>query len=326
MMGPAIYVLTFVVAVPALFGGDAYVMGLFVNALIIAGVALAWAQLAHLGGMLSFGHSAFAGVGGYASALLCMRYGVSPPLAIVTGGFAALASSAIALPALRLRGPYFALSILAYSGILRVIATEAQPLTGGAAGLSPIPRLPTFVGIDFSGKLPSYFIVVAIISLFLCGYAAIRRSPVGLALVAMHDSEDATRVVGVNSTFLKALMLLLSAFMTGLIGAFNAHVINFLEPEYAFGGSWVVVPMIAAVFGGYRTLFGPVYGAVILDLAGQLLFKRVMPIGHEMVLGVLLVAMVSLDAAGLLAVASRWTDLILAKRTDAVGWTRADGR
>jgi branched-chain amino acid transport system permease protein len=319
MLGIFIYVGGFLVAVPAIFGGDAYVMGLLVSSLVVAAIAAAWAQLANLGGMHSFGHSAFFGVGGYVSAIVSMRYGVPVPLAILIGGLGAVVSSVVALPALRLRGPYFALSILAYCGILRVITTETHGLTGGAAGLNPIPRLPLIGGFDFSSKLGSYFVILAIITVFLALYAVIRRSSYGLALVAMHESEDAARVLGVNSTLLKACMLLLSAFMTGITGAFNAHVINFLEPDYAFGGTWIVIPMISAVFGGYRTIFGPIFGAVALYLLSQVLFKNVMPTGHEIILGVLLVAMISFDATGLIPAISRLTERWFGRRLGAIG-------
>src|ERR1019366_1910054 len=110
----------------------------------------------------------------------------------------------------------------------------------------------------------------------------------------------ATRAVGVNSVLLKAAMLFLSAFMTGVIGAFNAHYINFLEPDYAFSGQWTMLPIVAAIFGGYRTITGPLLGALVVYLADQLLFKEFMPIGHQMVLGVLLGAMIVLAPRGLL--------------------------
>ena len=123
----------------------------------------------------------------------------------------------------------------------------------------------------------------------------------------MHESEDATRVVGVNSTLLKALMLVVSAFMCGLVGAFNAHYINFLEPDYAFSSVWVTLPIVAAIFGGYRTLTGPVIGAVAVYLVDQLVFKAIMPSGHQLVLGLLLVAMVLLSPDGLLSIARNMT-------------------
>ena len=102
-------------------------------------------------------------------------------------------------------------------------------------------------------------------------------------------------------------MLVVSAFMCGLVGAFNAHYINFLEPDYAFSSVWVTLPIVAAIFGGYRTLTGPVIGAVAVYLVDQLVFKAIMPSGHQLVLGLLLVAMVLLSPDGLLSIARNMT-------------------
>jgi len=143
--------------------------------------------------------------------------------------------------------------------------------------------------------------VLTLVLVFVAIYARLRSSHVGLALRAMHESEDATRVVGVNSVMLKLAMLMLSAFMTGLVGAFNAHYINFLEPDYAFNASWAVVPIIAAICGGYRTLLGPLVGAVTVYLVDQLVLKSLLPTGHQIVLGMLLVAVIIVSPAGLTA-------------------------
>jgi branched-chain amino acid transport system permease protein len=287
-------------AVPLTLSGNHYVMSIIVAALVIGGVALSWALLGNLGGMISFGHSAFFGVGAYVSALASMRLGVPVLPAMLLGGAGAAAASIAMLPVLRLRGPYFALAILAYAHIFRIIATEWTSLTRGAGGLANIPVLPTLAGYDFSGKAGAYLIILTIVVAFAFIYAAIRASHYGLALRAMHDSEDATRVVGVNSTLLKAAMLMVSAFMAGVVGAFNAHYINFLEPDYAFHGLWVTLPIVAAIFGGYRTIAGPIAGAVFVSLADQLLFKELLPTGHQLVLGVLLVLMIVLSPNGLM--------------------------
>ncbi len=286
------------VGVPLALEGNFYVIGLLVAALTIAGVALAWALLGNLGGMVSFGHAAFFGVGAYVSALLTMQ-GWPVFLAMLMAGFGAAIASVATMPALRLRGPYFALAILAYAEIFRILATEMKWLTGGAAGLLSIPRLPEVFGYDFGSKIGGYFVILTIVLLAAWGYDAIRRSHYGLALKAMHDSEDATRVVGVNSTLLKALMLVVSAFITGVVGAFNAHYINFLEPDYAFAGSWTSLAIVSAIFGGYRTVTGPLVGAVFIYLIDQLVFKEWLPHGHQIVLGALLGLMILFSPGGL---------------------------
>ena len=94
-------------------------------------------------------------------------------------------------------------------------------------------------------------------------------------------------------------MLLVSAFMCGVVGAFNAHYINFLEPDYAFSAGWVTIPIVAAIFGGYRTITGPLVGAVVVYLVDQLFVKNIMPTGHQLVLGVVLVAMIIASPDGL---------------------------
>jgi len=289
------------VAVPLVFGSDNYVMSLVIASLVIGGIALSWALLGNLGGMVSFGHSAFFGVGAYASAVLTMQHGVPVFLAMLLAGVAAIVSAIFMLPVLRLRGPYFALAILAYAHIFRILATEWTSVTGGSAGIANIPRLPTVFGIDFGSKTGNYLVILTIVLVFAAIYDMIRRSPHGLALRAMHDSDDATRVVGVNNTLLKGLMLLVSSFMCGVVGAFNVHYINFLEPDYAFSTLWVTIPIVAAIFGGYRTITGPLVGAVVVYLVDQLVVKSIIPTGHQLVLGVVLVAMIITSPDGLLA-------------------------
>lgn len=291
--------------IPLALSSHDYLMGLMVAALTIAGIAVSWALLGNLGGMVSFGHAAFVGVGAYTSAILTMKFGLPIFIGLVFGGIGAAIASLLTMPALRLRGPYFALAILAYAEIFKILATEMSDLTGGAGGLLSIPRLPVFLGIDFGGKVGGYFVMLNIVTLSLITYHLIRKSTYGLALKAMHDSELATRIVGVPATYLKAIMLLISAFIAGCVGAFNAHFINFLDPDYAFSGEWTIIPIVAAIFGGYRTLTGPVLGALVIYLSDQLIFKNLMPQGHQLILGALLGGMILFSPAGLLPVLKR---------------------
>ena len=288
--------------VPWLFAGNLYLMSMIVAALTIGGIALAWALLGNLGGLVSFGHAAFFGVGAYASALLVMKAGWPIPITLLAGGACAALAAVLVLPALRLRGPYFALAVLAYAHIFRIVATEWKGLTNGAGGIGNIPRFPVVSGYDFASKTGAYWIILSLVLAFALIYRRLRDSYPGLALRAMQHSEDATRAVGVNSTLWKMLMLFLSAFMTGVMGAFNAHYINFLDPDYAFSGLWTMLPIVAAIFGGYRTITGPLIGAVVIYLADQLVFKELMPIGHQIVLGALLAAMILFAPEGLLSV------------------------
>lgn len=290
---------------PVALGVGNYVLGILVSALVLSGLALSWALLGNLGGMVSFGHAAFFGVGAYASALAAAKLGLPVALAIPFGGLLAAVSALTMLPTLRLSGPYFALAILAYAQIFRILATEATSITGGASGLQRFPGLPTVFGIDWSTRTGSYVLVLAVVVVFALVYVSVRRSHVGTALRAIAESEDATRVVGVDSIRLKAWMLLLSAFMAGVFGALNAHVIGFLEPDYAFAGLWSVIPIIAAVFGGYRTVLGPIFGAVLIYLFDQMVAKSLIPVGHQILLGILLAVMVLIAPNGVAGLVGR---------------------
>ena len=297
----ALYVL-----VPFVLRGNLYLMSLVVASLTIGGIAVAWALLGNLGGLISFGHAAFFGIGSYASAILVMKTGWPIFPAMLAGGIFASLAAILVLPALRLKGPYFALAVLAYAHIFRIVATEWKALTGGAGGIANIPRFPVLLGFDFASKTGAYWIILSLVLAFAVIYFYVRNSDYGLALRAMHDGEEATRAVGVNSLLLKAMMLFLSAFMTGMVGAFNAHYINFLEPDYAFSGLWTMLPIVAAIFGGYRTITGPLVGAVVVYLLDQLVFKAIMPIGHQIVLGAMLGAMILWNAGGLLPAIAAW--------------------
>ncbi len=136
-------------------------------------------------------------------------------------------------------------------------------------------------------------------------YDAVSRSTYGLALRAMEESELATRAVGVPSVRLKAAVLLGSAFFTGLMGALNAHVIGFLEPPYAFSGDWTLLPVVGAILGGYRTLWGPALGALAMFLSDQILFKALLPYGHQLLLGVVLGAVILLRPDGIASLLPR---------------------
>ena len=295
-------------AVPLLFG-DQYWMSTLIAALVIAGIAVPWAMLAALGGLVSFGHAAFFGLGAYASALLTMKLGWSVLPAMLAGGVAATLSSILVIPALRLKGPYFALAMLAYAEIFRIVVTEAERWTGGAGGLLGIARLPSFslfgATFDLSSKIGSYLVVLTMVCLSVCIYAWLKSSVYGFALAAMGESEDATKVLGVHTTLLKVVVLGLSAFLTGLIGAFNAHSINFLEPDYAFAGTWSLLPTVGALVGGFRYVTGPVLGAMFVYLCSQLLFKPLIGHGHEIVYGILLVIVVLVSPEGMLSLFSR---------------------
>ena len=185
--------------VPFAFAGNLYLMSMIIASLTDrrhrTRLGTSWKS----GRIGKFGHAAFFGVGSYASALLVMKAGWPIGVSLLAGGVCAALAAILMLPALRLRGPYFALAVLAYAHIFRIVATEWKGLTNGAGGIGNIPRFPVVFGYDFASKTGAYWIVLSLVLIFALIYWRIRESHAGLALRAMHDSEDATRAVGVNS-------------------------------------------------------------------------------------------------------------------------------
>ncbi|WP_297322210.1 branched-chain amino acid ABC transporter permease [uncultured Bartonella sp.] len=299
--------LILVVIIMPFFLNDYYLMTM-ISSLVIAGLALSWAMLSNLGGMTSFGHSAFFGIASYATTIFSIRYGIPIFLAIPFAGVIASLSAVLMLPIIRLSGSYFALAILAYAQIFNTIAVELPELTNGSAGIASIPPLPEIFGVDFSQRFGAFFLMLAIILVIVLIYSLILKSRSGLALKAISESEDACLVVGVNAVKLKFFILLLSAFIAGIIGAFNTHIVGSINPDDAFSSNWSLLPIIAAIFGGARTLWGPVIGAVVVYLFDQIVAKEFFAIvfntsvGHQIILGIILALLILIAPNGLLSI------------------------
>lgn len=299
--------LVLIIGVTPFYLNDYYLMTM-ISSLVIAGLALSWAMLSNLGGMTSFGHAAFFGIASYATTILSMRYGLPIFLAIPFAGVVASLSAILMLPIIRLSGSYFALAILAYSQIFYTLSVELPELTNGSAGISSIPPLPKIFGVDFSQRIGAFFLMLLIILAIVLVYNLILKSKSGLALKAISESEDACLVVGVNVVRLKFYILLLSAFIAGIIGAFNTHLVGSINPDDAFSSNWSLLPIIAAIFGGSRTLWGPVIGAVVVYLFDQIVAKEFFAavfntsVGHQIILGILLAVLILIAPNGLLSI------------------------
>jgi branched-chain amino acid transport system permease protein len=227
-------------------------MSLLVASMVIGGIALSWALLGNLGGMISFGHAAFFGVGAYTSAVLSMKFGV-PVLLPAAGrrrcidcstGDAAGAAPARSVfragdPGLRPHLPH---------------PRHGMEFDDRRRGrLSNIPALPTVLGLDLSSKIGAYFVILLIVALFALAYSAAARQPLRHR-PARHARERGRHPRGRRQQHrAQGHDAAAVGLHGGVVGAFNAHYINFLEPDYAFSALWVTIPIVAAIFGGYRT-------------------------------------------------------------------------
>ncbi len=270
-------------ALPYLVGGD-YALYVAGTACLFAILALAWALPAWFG-LYSFGQAAFFGVGAYASALLAMRAGLSPWLALAGAGAAAAAVAAgLGAACLHLRGPYFSLATLAAAEILRAIATNWEGLTEGAQGIVGIPALPPVslgpLWLDAASRPGAYGVaLIALVVLFVAA-GILEDSPAGAAWAAIRENEERAESLGVPAFRWKMLALLLSAAATGLAGALYVHMLRHLDPATGFHPQFSVMPLVMGFLGGVEHRAGPVAGALGLYLLNELVLQRWLPTAH----------------------------------------------
>ncbi|MGO9571246.1 MAG: branched-chain amino acid ABC transporter permease [Desulfomonilaceae bacterium] len=299
-------VLGIVLIIPFVLSFNPYYVSIFISALILGSVSIAWNLLAGVCGQVSFGHAAFFGIGAYASAILVTKCGWDPYTSMLGAGlFGVLGSLLIGLPAFRLRGPYFAMAILGFAEVAKLVTVNLTWLTEGSQGIMNIPPLPAihlgFLTLDFhiSRTTNYYMAAMLMFAIYLTVYF-IRRSNAGLAMSAVHGDEETAAGIGVHVVKTKALALAVSAFCTAIMGAYYAHYVRFLSPDTAFDGSWSVMPIVASLFGGMQTLIGPMAGALVITGLDEFVFKRFFETGHKLFFGLLLAVVIVWVPTGLL--------------------------
>jgi len=244
---------------------------IFIIALVgltaIVGVGLN--VLLGLTGQISFGHVAFYAIGAYTVGILTTKAGVNfwaaLPVAMVISGIAGLA---LAVPALRIRGPYLAMVTIAFGFVVEQGAVEWSGLTGGWNGLLGIPP-PSVFGYEFSER-DTTLLIVALMLASLWLYARLAASPWGLGMRALRDSEVASQSIGLDPVLIRSAAFVISAVAAGLAGGVFASISSFISPEsFPFFQSILFVLVVMA--GGAERVLGPVVGAIIVVLVPELL-------------------------------------------------------
>jgi len=246
----------------------------YLTVLIVAGfhtiLTLGLNLLMGYAGQISLGHAAFYGIAAYATGVLTARFHWPVPAAIVAGIVLVLAVAAgIAVPTLRLKGHYLAMGTLGFGIIVYIVLNEATDLTGGPSGLTGIPKL-ALGGISLASDLSFYYVVWGVVLLLFLLAQNLVRSRLGRALRAIHTSETAAAVLGVDTERYKIGVFILSAVYAGVAGVLYAHYVTFISPgSFGFHASVQFVTMV--VLGGMGSLWGAVAGAVFLTALPEFL-------------------------------------------------------
>jgi branched-chain amino acid transport system permease protein len=214
-------------------------------------------------GLLSFGHAAYFGMGGYITGYAAKAWGVPPELAILMGGaVGALLGVPFGWLAIRRTGIYFAMITLALAQMVYFFCLQA-PFTGGEDGIQAIPRGTLFGMFDLTSDLTMYWLVAGV---FLAGFLLVHRivhSPFGQVMKAIRDNEPRATSLGYRTDDYKLVAFVLSAGLAGIAGGTKALVFNIAtltDVLWTMSGEVVLMSLV----GGLGTIFGPVVGAAVI--------------------------------------------------------------
>ncbi|MDY6953552.1 MAG: branched-chain amino acid ABC transporter permease, partial [Thermodesulfobacteriota bacterium] len=277
-----VMVLVLVLAILPLFMETSYcllvlnVIGL--NTMVVVGLNL----LVGYAGQISMGHAAFYGMGAYVSAVATTNMdlyawsfpwlpGWSLPWLIIvvamllTGAVAYL----IGIPTLRLKGNYLVMATLGLNIIFEIVLVEWDSLTGGANGMAGIPHLEVG-GFQFDSDLKFYFLIWGLSLVALLASLSLVDSRVGRALRAIHGSEVAANTLGINTHRYKVKVFVLSAMFASLAGSLYAHYITVITPK-SCDIVYSIQVVIMVIVGGLGSVWGSLFGAVMLTLLSEVL-------------------------------------------------------
>ncbi len=304
-MNPFLRPLGFAALLAAALGyaatADSYGVFLIATTALTAIACIGLNVLLGLAGQVSLGHVGFMAIGAYATALLTENAGwpflAAAGLGIVVAG---IVGGLLAMPALRVRGPYLAMMTIAFGFIVEHGAVEWRELTGGGNGLI-LTRPPSLMGVPL-GERGLAILSILLVAAALIVFARLRESGWGFAMRAARDSETAARSLGIDLVQVRTAAFVTSAAAAALAGAIFAPLNGFISPS-SFPFLQSILFLLAVMVGGAGTTIGPVLGAAVVVLLPELLagFAEY----RLLLFGVLLLAVLRLAPSGIAGTIAR---------------------
>lgn len=234
--------------------------------LIWALFAIGFDLIFGMAGLLSFGHAALFGAGGYALTLLVTKSGVGFMPALGAAGLVgAVMAFGLSIFALRVSGLFFSLLTLALAQLVYILAsTKLRAYTGGLDGIPGVPR-PELFGVDFYNNRNYYYFLIAVFLVGLVIMALLRASPFGKALKAVQANDVRAAQIGYNVQRLRQCAFMISGFYAGVSGALLASLMFYISPQMLHWTTSGDV-LIMTVLGGKGTLLGPILGVAVFEV------------------------------------------------------------
>jgi len=283
--------------------GNVFVLTMFTRIVIMALAAASLNLIMGYGGMMSFGHAAYLGIGGYAVGILAQE-GIGSgfvqfPVALAASAIFALVIGALSL---RTRGVYFIMITLAFAQMAYYVAS-GMARYGGDDGLT-IYKRSDFAGlINLSNRVPFYYLCLACLLLVLFLIWRIVNSRFGMVVQGLRSNEQRMQAIGFPGTRYRLVCFVIAGTMCGLAGALLANNTDFVSPAVMY---WTRSGdlMVMVILGGMGTLFGPVIGAVVYLVLEELL-SRVTEY-WAIIMGPLLLLIVLFGRGGIMGLLGRF--------------------
>jgi branched-chain amino acid transport system permease protein len=273
------------------------IMGL--HALIVVGLNL----LIGYAGQISLGHAAFYGMGAYISGVLTSTHGWPAwPALILAAAATGLVAYLVGIPTLRLKGHYLVMATLGFNLVLNIILVRWDAVTGGPSGLPGIPHL-AIGGFVFDSDARNYYLIWSFTLLSVLASLNLVDSRVGRGLRAIHGSEVAANMLGVDTDAYKNRVFVLSAVLASLAGSLYAHYLGFISPR-TFDIFFSIELVTMVIVGGMGNLWGTLCGAAFLTPLPQVLhlFEEY----KDVLYGLILVIILMFIPEGLGGMISHW--------------------
>jgi len=235
------------------------------TAIIVLGLVI----VTGVAGQVSLAQASFCAIGAYGGALLARDFGVSPWLGIpLSAALAGGLGYVLGLVTLRLGGHYLALVTLALSAIVQVALVQWETVTGGALGLNVPPLV--LGGKELSSGVALFYVVIPVAFGIFLFASNLLESSTGRAWSALRQSELAAQTLGINVVHYKSLAFAISAIFGAVGGGLQALQTTFLDPQL-FGVVESVLLVAIMIIGGFRSIFGAIFGSVVFVLIPELL-------------------------------------------------------
>ncbi len=219
-------------------------------------------------GLLSLGHAAFYGLGGYTTAILITRYGFGfLPCLIISGIIALLFGMLLGLPTRKVRGDYFCLLTIAFGEIFRLVVQAWIEFTNGAMGIVGIP-IPSILGWSIRTEMDFYYLGLILLAFTYVTLYLLIHSRFGRAFVAIREDELAASVMGINTAIYKIIVFGIGCFYAGLAGSYLAVYQTTVTPSnFRLEESCLMIIMV--IVGGMGSLLAPIAGVILMTLATE---------------------------------------------------------